>query len=134
MSLLSTPPRRITDPAPADRPSPLALLDPSTAVDGSTGRPVTTAAVPGRGRTIAHSAVAAGIAVIGLIVAGTSAAWVAGSLGISAAAATQIVAAIEVGGVALTVVGAVFGAGIGGALAATVRGMLLSQSRKVVVA
>lgn len=84
--------------------------------------------------TIVQTATAGALALIALLVAGTSAAWVAGSLGISAAAASQIVTAIEVGGAALTIVGAVFGAGIGGAVAATIRGIVMSQGRKAAAA
>ncbi|MGO3886453.1 MAG: hypothetical protein ACTJHU_09155, partial [Mycetocola sp.] len=84
-------------------------------------------------RGLVQSTVALSLALAGLIVAGTTAAWVAGSLGISTAAASQIVTAIDIGGAALTAVGIVFGAGIVGAIIGTVRYMLVKKARKVVV-
>jgi circularin A/uberolysin family circular bacteriocin len=61
------------------------------------------------------------IGVSALFVSATSAAWIAGSFGISAAAAGQIVAAINAGGWALTVITIVFGGGIISAIIAVVR-------------
>jgi uncharacterized membrane protein len=63
---------------------------------------------------------AAIIGVAGLAMAGFTMLWVAGFLGISTAAASQIVAAILAGGWALRAVMIVFGAGIIGAILATV--------------
>jgi hypothetical protein len=57
---------------------------------------------------------------LGLTTVFVGALWVAGSLGVSTAAASQIVAAIVAGGWALRAVLIVFGAGIIGAIAATV--------------
>lgn len=65
-------------------------------------------------------ALAGVVALLGLAFAGTGAMWVAGSLSISTAAATQIVDAIMVGGFALQLVMAVFGGGIISAIVATV--------------
>lgn len=74
------------------------------------------------------------IAVAGLALASIMLAWVAGSLGISAAAASQVVKAIEVGGWALVAVAALFGFGVGGAFVATVRWLLVRKARNVVIA
>jgi hypothetical protein len=60
------------------------------------------------------------IGVAGLATAGIALLWVAGFLGISTAAASQIVAAIIAGGWALRAVMIIFGAGIIGAILATV--------------
>lgn len=60
--------------------------------------------------------------------------WIAGSLGVSAAAASQIVSAIEVGGWALVAIGAVFGAGITGAVIATARAMLFRAGKNAAIA
>ena len=75
-------------------------------------------------RKTATALVAGLIGLIGLATAGIGLMWVAGSLGISAAAASQIVHAIEVGGWALTVVIAIFGGGIIAAITATVRSIV----------
>lgn len=80
------------------------------------------------------SVVAVVLGVLGLAAAGTALAWVAGSLGISAAAATQIVSAIMAGGWALTVVMAIFGGGIITAIAATVRWYVARRGRTVAIA
>lgn len=79
-------------------------------------------------------AMAAGIAAVGLIMGGVALAWVAGSLGISTAAASQIVNAVEVGGLALTLVGAAFGFGVGSALVATIRWYILRKGKAVAIA
>jgi len=79
-------------------------------------------------------AIAAGIAALGLVVGGVALAWVAGSLGISTAAASQIVNAVQVGGLALTLVGAAFGFGVGSALVATIRWYILRKGKAVAVA
>ncbi|MEZ2389912.1 uberolysin/carnocyclin family circular bacteriocin [bacterium RCC_150] len=81
-----------------------------------------------------QAAAAAAIAVVGIFGASLAVSWIAGSLGISAAAASQIMRAIEVGGWALVVIGAVFGAGITGALIATARTILLRIGRAQAVA
>ena len=52
-------------------------------------------------RPVLPVSAAASIAVLGLVLGGVGIAWVAGSLGISAASASQIVAAVEAGGWAL---------------------------------
>lgn len=75
-------------------------------------------------RNMAAIAVASIVGVVGLTTAGIALMWVAGSLGISTAAASQIVNAIMAGGWALSVVLALFGAGIIGAITATVRGLV----------
>lgn len=85
-------------------------------------------------RTGLQAAAAAALAVTGIFGASLAVSWVAGSLGISAAAASQIVNAIEVGGWALVVVGTIFGAGITGALIATARGILFRIGRAHAVA
>lgn len=85
-------------------------------------------------RTITAVVVASLIGVAGLTTAGIGLMWVAGTLGVSTAAASQIVSAIEAGGWALAVVMAVFGAGVIGAIVATVRGMLGRMAKSVVVA
>lgn len=86
-----------------------------------------------RGRAVTVLA-AALIGVTGLTTAAVGVLWVAGSLGISTAAAGQIVRAIEVGGWALAVVMAVFGAGIIGAIMATVRSIVARLGTAVAVA
>ncbi|MCG7423533.1 uberolysin/carnocyclin family circular bacteriocin [Micrococcus porci] len=58
----------------------------------------------------------------------------AGSLGISASAASQIVNAVQVGGLALTLVGAAFGFGVGSAFVATVRWYILRKGKAVAIA
>lgn len=60
--------------------------------------------------------------------------WVAGTLGISTAAASQIVAAIAAGGWALRAVIIIFGAGIIGAIAATVIAIISSRGRNAAIA
>lgn len=87
-----------------------------------------------RARTRRMALIALAVAVVGVAAGGAVAAWVAGSLGISAAAASQVVAAIEVGGAALTIVGAIFGAGLVGAIIGTVRYLLFKQARNLVIA
>jgi hypothetical protein len=78
--------------------------------------------------------VAACVAVLGLLFGGFAVAWVAGSLGISTAAASQIVTAVQVGGLALTLVGAAFGFGVGSAFVATVRWYVLRKGTKMAIA
>lgn len=79
-------------------------------------------------------AVAGTISVVGLVVGTIALAWVAGSLGISTAAASQIVTAVEVGGLALTLVGAAFGFGIGSALVATIRWYITRKGKGMAIA
>jgi hypothetical protein len=85
-------------------------------------------------KTGLQAATAAALAVAGIFGASLTVSWIAGSLGISAAAASQIVRAIEVGGWALVAIGAVFGAGITGALIATARAILFRVGRAQAVA
>lgn len=59
-------------------------------------------------------------AIAGVIFTGFNPMWIAGSLGISAAAASQIVAAIKAGRGAVTVIAAIAGAGIASAITATI--------------
>lgn len=73
-------------------------------------------------------------AVAGVIVTGFSPLWIAGSLGISAAAATQIVAAIKAGRNAWTVIAAVAGAGVASALTATIVWIVFNWAVEPVVA
>lgn len=73
-------------------------------------------------------------AAFGLIVSGFSPLWIAGSLGISAAAATQIVAAIKAGRNAWTVIAAVAGAGVASALTATIVWIVFNWAVEPVVA
>lgn len=73
-------------------------------------------------------------ATVGLLTAGVSALWVAGTLGISTAAASQIVAAIAAGGWALRVVIAVFGFGIIAAISATVIWLITRRGKAVAIA
>lgn len=74
------------------------------------------------------------VAVVGLIATGFSPLWIAGSLGISAAAATQIVAAIKAGKNAWTVIAAVAGAGVASAITATVVWIVFNWAVEPVVA
>lgn len=85
-------------------------------------------------RTGLLATAAATLAIAGVFGASLAVSWIAGSLGISAAAASQIVRAIELGGWALVVIGAVFGGGITGALIATARGILFRIGRAQAVA
>lgn len=62
-------------------------------------------------RKMAVVLVASAVGLVGLTTAGIGLMWVAGALGISAAAASQIVDAIQAGGLALAIVSAIFGAG-----------------------
>lgn len=85
-------------------------------------------------RTVLPVSAAASIAVLGLVLGGVGIAWVAGSLGISVASASQIVAAVEAGGWALTLVAAMFGFGIGGAIVGTIRWYLSKKARNLAIA
>jgi len=86
-----------------------------------------------KGRVAVWSASAA-VSVVGIAIAGFSLAWVAGSLGISGAAASQIVRAIEIGGAALAVVIAIFGGGVISAIAGVVAAYLRKKLRAVAIA
>lgn len=85
-------------------------------------------------RTGIMAATAATLAIAGVFGASLAVSWIAGCLGISAAAASQIVRAIEIGGWALVAIGAVFGGGITGAVIATARGILFRIGRAQAVA
>ncbi|WP_186313650.1 uberolysin/carnocyclin family circular bacteriocin [Paenarthrobacter nicotinovorans] len=85
-------------------------------------------------RTGILATTAATLAIAGVFGASLAVSWIAGSLGISAAAASQIVRAIELGGWALVAIVAVFGAGITGALIATARSILFRIGRAQAVA
>lgn len=74
------------------------------------------------------------VATVGLVLTGVALAWVAGSFGLSVAAASQIVAAVEAGGLALALVGAILGAGIAGAVIASVRWYLVKKGRALAIA
>ena len=78
--------------------------------------------------------VASIIGLAGLASAGIAMMWVAGSLGISTAAASQIVAAIAAGGWALRAVMIIFGAGIIGAILATVTWIISVSGRGAAIA
>lgn len=78
--------------------------------------------------------VAVVLGTLGFLGAGVSLAWVAGSLGISTAAASQIVSAIMAGGWALTVVMAIFGGGVISAIMATVRWYVTRKGKAIAVA
>lgn len=84
--------------------------------------------------TWAAVGVALAVAVAGLVLSGFSPLWIAGSLGISAAAATQIVAAIKAGRNAFTVIAAVAGAGVASALTATIVWLVFNWAVEPVVA
>lgn len=79
-------------------------------------------------------ATAGAISVLGLLTVAFGALWVAGTLGISTAAASQIVAAIAAGGWALRAVIIIFGAGIIGAIAATVIAIVTTRGRTAAIA
>jgi len=85
-------------------------------------------------RDVKLYAIAAVAATIGLTALTFGGLWVAGSLGISTAAASQIVAAIAAGGWALRAVIIIFGAGIIGAIAATVIWIITSRGRGAAIA
>ncbi|CUR54889.1 conserved membrane hypothetical protein [metagenome] len=85
-------------------------------------------------RDYASVAVAMAVVSFGLSVATIGGLWVAGSLGISTAAASQIVAAIVAGGWALRAVIIIFGAGIIGAITATVLWYVSRKGRTAAIA
>ncbi len=74
------------------------------------------------------------LSLLGVAGATVGLAWVAGSLGISASAATQIVSAIQAGGLALTIVMAIFGGGVISAILATVRYLIVKKGKALAVA
>jgi hypothetical protein len=82
----------------------------------------------------AFGAVAAALGAVGLLTAGVTLAWIAASLGVSVAAATQVLNAIMVGGVALAIVMAAFGGGIISAIVITVRQIAMTAGRAVAIA
>lgn len=84
--------------------------------------------------SITMLALAAVVALAGLMIANFQANWIAGSLGISTAAASQIVAAIKAGQKAATAVGAVAGFGIGSALTATLTWVVFNYATEIAVA
>ncbi|AEK36793.1 uberolysin/carnocyclin family circular bacteriocin [Corynebacterium variabile] len=73
-------------------------------------------------------------AVAGLFFSTFAASWIAGQLGISAAAASQVVNAIDKGGWALAAVGALVGGGISGAIIATTRAIIVKKGKTVAAA
>ncbi len=79
-------------------------------------------------------AASAGVSIVGVAVAGLSLAWLVGSFGLSAAAASQIVTAVEIGGAALAVVSIVLGGGIAGAVISTIVWYLKRKLRKLAIA
>ncbi len=90
-------------------------------------------AVMSRHNAATYGLVAA-VATLGLTAVTFAGLWVAGSLGISTAAASQIVAAIVAGGWALRAVIIIFGAGIIGAIAATVVWLISRRGRNAAIA
>ncbi|MFA4840103.1 MAG: hypothetical protein WC580_00170 [Agrococcus sp.] len=76
----------------------------------------------------------AAVSVVGVAIAGLSLAWLVGSFGLSAAAASQIVTAVEIGGAALAVVSIVLGGGIAGAVISTIVWYLKRKLRKLAIA
>ena len=74
------------------------------------------------------------VGVVGLLLVGSSAAYIAGMFGLSTAVATQIVNAISVGGAALAIAMALVSGGIAGAAVATARWAITKWGEKVAVA
>ena len=74
------------------------------------------------------------MSVMGLVTVTVGALWLAGSLGISTAAASQIVSAIVAGGWALRAVILIFGAGLIGAVTATVLWYVSSKGKAAAIA
>jgi hypothetical protein len=79
-------------------------------------------------------AASAGVGVAGVMMAGLTLAWLVGSFGLSAAAATQIVTAVEIGGAALAIVSIILGGGIAGAVISTVVWYLKRKLRRLAMA
>ena len=65
-------------------------------------------------------------ALVGIVFTSFNPMWIAGSLGITAAAASQIVAAIKAGRTAVTVVAAVAGVGVASAITATIAWIVMT--------
>jgi hypothetical protein len=86
-----------------------------------------------RARVAVWTATAA-VSVVGVTIASLSLAWLVGSFGLSAAAASQIVTAVEIGGAALAVVSIVLGGGIAGAVISTIVWYLKRKLRKLAIA
>lgn len=74
------------------------------------------------------------LAVAGLLLGGLTLSWIAGNLGLSAAAASQLVDAIDKGGWALAAVLAVLGGGISGAVIATIKSIAARVGKNAAVA
>ena len=74
------------------------------------------------------------LALVGLVAFAFSSVWVIGSIGLSAAAATQLVRAIEVGGWALAITLTVLGGGISGAIVAAIRWRVMTYGRTIAIA
>src|SRR5438309_2062558 len=85
-------------------------------------------------RNLVAVSAAASVAAFGLLTATLAVAWVAGSLGISSAAASQIAAAVSAGGLALTLVMAIFGGGVISAIIATVRWYIVHRGKAIAIA
>lgn len=85
-------------------------------------------------RNVGTYGLVAVVATLGLTAATFAGLWLAGSLGISTAAASQIVSAIAAGGWALRAVIIIFGAGLIGAIAATVVWIVASRGRNAAIA
>lgn len=83
---------------------------------------------------VAVWAASAGVSIVGVAIAGLSLAWLVGSFGLSAAAASQIVTAVEIGGAALAVVSIVLGGGVAGAVISTIVWYLKRKLRKLAIA
>ena len=79
-------------------------------------------------------AASAGVSIVGAALAGLSLAWLVGSFGLSAAAASQIVTAVEIGGAALAVVTIILGGGIASAVISTVVWYLKRKLRRLAMA
>lgn len=86
-----------------------------------------------KGRAAVWGASAA-VSAVGIAIAGLSLAWLVGSFGISAAAATQIVTAIEIGGAAIAIISAILSAGVVGIVVSTVVWYLKRKLRRLAIA
>ncbi|MCJ1685529.1 hypothetical protein [Rathayibacter sp. VKM Ac-2927] len=79
-------------------------------------------------------AVAAIVAAAGIILAGLSAAYIAGMFGLSTTIASQIVTAVSVGGAVLAIALALVSGGIAGAVVATARWAITKWGEKAAIA
>jgi hypothetical protein len=79
-------------------------------------------------------AVAVAVAAAGIVLAGLSAAYIAGMFGLSSAVASQIVNAISVGGAVLAIALALVSGGIAGAVVATARWAITKWGEKAAIA